>query len=231
MRSSLVRYLVAGFALAAFLPMTTRAQTIPSPYDYIEPKQEVGPYGGWMSTGTGRFGFGPSGGPLMGARYAIELAGPLSLEGLVSFVDGTRDVIDLGRPEGDQIIGQAEALVTTFDARFRFGFTGRRSWHKLAPFLTAGGGIATDMSSSSELDATLLPADVFEFGTSFLATVGLGTRFFVTQRFALRGEGVFSLYQIDTPPGYSDPLRGFVGVSDGEWLGGTTFSLALLYRW
>jgi len=53
----------------------------------------------------------------------------------------------------------------------------------------------------------------------------------VSERFALRGDGVFSLWKIDTPPGFSDPARGFTGVAAGEWVQGISFTIALLYRW
>ena len=212
-------------------PNTVDAQNIPSPYEYLERRQELGVFSGWVSFEEGRFGYGPSGGMPFGARYGIELSGPLGFEGTATVIDGTRDVVDPGRVEGDRVIGQADALMTIVDARLRFTFTGRRSWHDLAPFFVAGGGIALDLASESDLDSQLLPEDVFEFGSSFFGNFGLGTRWFVTDRVALRGEGTFSLWKIDTPPGFSDPERDFGEVEDGEWLRGTWLTLTLLYRW
>jgi hypothetical protein len=222
----------AVLATAVLLtPLGGSAQTIPSPYSYLERRQEMGLFSGHVGVDAGRFGYGPSGGVPYGLRYGIELSGPISFEGVAGMIDGTRDVVDPGRPEGDRVIGQADALITTIDARLKFSVTGRRSWHRLSPFLTVGGGIALDLAGSSELDDVLLPEDVFEFGSSFVGTVGLGTRWFVTDRVALRGEGVFSLWKIETPPGFSDPNRNFGEVSDGEWLRGTSLTLSLLYRW
>jgi hypothetical protein len=212
-------------------PSAIDAQSIPSPFDYLERRQELGLFSGWASFEEGRFGYGPSGGTPLGARYGIELSGPLGFEGTAAVIDGTRDVVDPGRVEGDRVIGQADALMTVIDARLRFTFTGRRSWHGFAPFFVAGGGLALDLADESDLDTQLLPEDVFEFGTSFFGNFGLGTRWFVTDRFALRGEGTFSLWKIDTPPGFSDPDRDFGNVEDGEWLRGTWLTLALLYRW
>ena len=104
-------------------------------------------------------------------------------------------------------------------------------WHRLSPFLTIGGGAVFSAGGDHALDQTLLPEDVFSFGTSFYGTLGLGSRWFVTDKIALRGDGVFSLWKVDTPPGYSDPSRAFEEVEDGEWLRGTAFSLSLLWRW
>jgi hypothetical protein len=216
---------------AVAVPMGADAQTIPSPYEYLERRQEVGLFSGWVSVEDGRFGYGPSGGTPLGARYGIELSGPLGFEGTAALIDGTRDVVDPGRAEGDRVIGEADVLMSVIDARLRFTFTGRRSWHGLAPFFVFGGGIAFDVADSSELDDILLPEDVFEFGSSFFGNLGLGTRWFLTERLALRGEGTFTLWKIDTPPGFSQPERGFENVEDGEWLRGTWLTLTLLYRW
>lgn len=221
----------ALLALALSLPAGTRAQSIPSPYEYLEKRQEFGLVGGMMDVNTGRFGYGPDGGPLYGIRYGLELSGPLSFEGVVGHARGNRDIVDPGRVEGDRIIGATDAAITMVDARLRFSLVGRRMWHRLSPFLSAGGGIAFDMGSRSDLDNVLLPEDVFEFGTSFFGTVGVGNRWFVTETIALRGDVTFSLWQLDTPPGYADPDRAFESVSDSEWSRGTTLSLSLLYRW
>lgn len=231
MRLAFTRFMTAPIVVSFLMPTLGEAQSIPSPFTYLEERQEFGPFSGRMSANTGRFDYGPEGGLLMGVRYGLELSGPLAIEGLVGFADGSRNVVDPGRVEGDRVIGQADALMTMIDARIRFSFPGRRAWKKLSPFLVFGGGLALDAASTSDLDDTLLAEDRFEFGTSFFGTAGLGTRWFVTDRFTLRGDGIFSLWKVDTPPGYADPARGFLGVGEGEWLQATSFQIALLYRW
>lgn len=216
---------------AALTPAPAHAQTIPSPYSYVERRQEAGAFVGVMDAARGRFGFGPAGGMVYGARYGLELSGPISLEGVARLVDGTRDVVNPGRVEGDRIVGEADALMGTVDARLKFSFTGQRAWHGLSPFIVAGGGIALDLAGSSEAEAGLEPADVFDFGTSFFGTAGLGTRWFLTDRIAARVDGIFSLWRLDTPPGFSDPARGFESVPESEWARGLTVTLSLLYRW
>jgi hypothetical protein len=213
------------------LPAAGHAQSIPSPYAYLEERQELGVFAGYMNAGTGRFDFGPKGGTILGTRYGIELTGPLSFEGVVQVIDGERNVVDPRRVEGDRVIGQAPSTITTIEARLKFSATGRRSWHKLSPFVAFGGGIAIDASSGSELDDVLLPVDRFDFGTSFFGTMSGGMRWYATRRFTLRGDYVFSLWKIDTAPGYADPDLGFVGVSDGEWVWQNSFTVALLFRW
>jgi hypothetical protein len=213
------------------LPPVLEAQTIPSPFRYLERRQEVGVFYGHMGTSTGRFDYGPRSGSALGLRYGLELAGPVSLEAVTGVVNSTRNVVDPSRVEGDRIIGTADSRIAVLDARLKFSFVGRRSWHGISPFLVGGGGIAFDTSGRSELDDVLLPEDVFDFGSSFFGTLGVGNRWFLTESIALRGDAIFSLWKVDTPPGFSEPSRGFEAVENGEWLRGSTFSLSLLYRW
>ncbi len=231
MRTSLYARVAALFACGALLTAPVAGQTIPSPYRYLEERQEVGVLVGYMNIANGRFNYGPKDGTLLGVRYGIELSGPLSFEGVVQYLDGTRWVVDPARPEGDRRIGEVAADVTTVEARLKFTATGRRSWHHISPFIGFGGGMALDASPESDLDRTLLADDRFDFGTSFFGTFSGGVRWFATDRFTVRSEGVLSLWKIDTPPGYADPDRGFPEVSGGEWLLGSAVTLAVLWRW
>lgn len=226
--SSILRAAVVGLALA---PHGARAQTIPSAFTFVERKQEAGLFAGYRTAESGRFHLGPSGGPLFGGRYAIDLSGPLALEGVVGFMQSERDVVNPARVVGDQVIGQADVLLTTIDGRIRFSVVGNRAWHGLSPFLTFGGGLVFDIAADAAVEQDLEPENVFDFGSSFFGTLGAGTRWFLTDRFALRGDGVFSLWRIDTPPGFSQPGSPFENVEESEWMSGLSFSIALLYRW
>ena len=207
------------------------AQTIPSPYTFLERRQESGPFAGYMWANSGRFGYGPKGGVHAGGRWGFELGGPASLEGVAGLLMGERDVIDPGRDEGDRVIGQAPVLISTVDARLKFSLVGRRHWRGLSPFLVFGGGAAIDLAGAAAIDESLLAADRFDFGTGFFGTVGAGTRVFLTESVAFRMDGVLSLWKLDTPPGFSDPERGFEAVEEDEWSEGVTLSLSFMYRW
>jgi hypothetical protein len=225
-------FLATLVAAAAVGHAAVSAQTIPSPYDFIEKRNELGVYAGLVTAEKGRFDLGPDGGTSFGARYGIELSGPLSLEGHLGFVSGTRAIVNPARLEGDQIIGKADVLLTQIDGRLRFSFVGRRTWHSLSPFISFGGGVVFDVADTPVEEVEVLdPADVFDFGVSFYGTAGLGTRWFLTDTFVLRLDGTFSLWQIDTPPGFSDPDRGLENVEESEWMSGLEVAVSLLYRW
>jgi hypothetical protein len=221
---------LAAAALLALTPGVARSQTIPSAFRFVETRQEVGVFVGSASMAKGRFGFGPSGGTEFGARWGIDLSGPLGFEAVAGMISGTRDVINPAQVVGDRGVGEADVRMGTLDGRLRFTLTGDRTWHGLAPFIVAGGGIAIDMSKAAAVDEELLADDRFDFGTSFFGTMGGGSRLFVTDRLALRGDAVFSLWKIDTPPGFSAPARGFTSVEQSEWVSGLHLTLSAVIR-
>lgn len=231
MRASF-RSLKWTLALASLAtPAVCHAQTIPSSYEYLEQKQEIGPFVGHISTNAGRFGFGPKGGTVLGVRWGIEMSGPLSFEGVVGLLDSERDIVHPGREVGDQVVGVADALMTTIDLRLKFSLMGARAWKGISPFIVFGGGMAFDAAATDTLESDLLAADRFDFGSSFYGTMGGGSRWFISDHFGLRADGVFSFWKLDTPPGFSDPDRSFEAVEESEWSRGLSFTISALYRW
>lgn len=229
-----VRKIVSGLVaacMAAIVAAPVRAQTIPSPYRFEDTRQEAGVFAGTSSVAKGRFGFGPGGGVNVGARWGIDLSGPLGFEVAAGVISGTRDIINPAKVIGDMKIGEADQRVATADARLRFTLTGDRTWHRIAPFFVTGGGIAFGLGGDSPLDQQLASDDRFDFGTSFFGTLGTGVRFVVTDRLALRGDAVFSLWKIGTPPGFSDADRGFSNVERSEWASGRHLALSVVYRY
>ena len=67
-------------------------------------------------------------------------------------------------------------------ARLQFNLSGGKSWHRIAPFVGAGVGLAF---------AKATPADTsqYEFGRKFYLAPSVGFRFFITDRLHLRGGG------------------------------------------
>ena len=109
MRVSLPGGALLALCGAMLVPAAARGQTIPSPYEYVDTRQEVDVFAGVTGLAKGRFGFGPSGGTIFGARYDISLSGPLAFEVSAAALDGDRDVIDPGRAEGQRVVDQAES--------------------------------------------------------------------------------------------------------------------------
>ncbi len=222
-------FVVPGLlALIGWSPL--RGQTIPSPYRFLETRQESGIFLGVLSPATGAFDYGPGPGTALGARYGLRLGGPFGLESTFTYLPTQRSLIDPGRSEGDRKIGEVDADILALDARLRFSLTGDRAWRGLTPFVLAGAGVAMDLAGEDPAEETLLEDDRFEFGTPFLGVLGTGVAWLATDRLQIRTDVGILIWQIRAPKGYRDPSRGLVGVDNREWVGGPSLSLGAAFR-
>lgn len=219
------------FALAlACSPVLAAAQTIPSPYRYIEKGQEVSLFAGVLAADPGRFGFGPGDQQLVGARYSVVVSNAFSLEGGATTSFGPRDVVNPAREEGDRIVEEAEVRLLLLEARLQFALTGRRTWHGIQPFTYVGGGVSFDTMGEQDEDFLLEDRDQFDYGTRFTATFGGGFRYALSERWMLRVDTGLVLYKLGYPTGWRSAERGFEGVPNDEWVSGKSLSAGLAWR-
>lgn len=216
---------------------STRGQTIPSAYRFIESAQETSFLWGTMFLTNGSLDLGPKSGAFMGARYAVEASGPLFIEGVVSYLPTTRDIVDPRRAVDDRTIGETEVHMLMADARLNFSLTGRRTWNRISPHLFMGGGIAIDVAGQGEFADVLLPEDVYDFGTGFTATAGTGFRVEVHPRLMLQAEAGLTLLKLNTPSGFDDPEKRPLNsdmepepVVQSEWVRGYGLTLSAGWR-
>lgn len=228
-RTSFLTWALSGLLLIV-APLRIEGQTIPSPYRFLENRQEAGVLGGYTSPGTGRFGYGPKPGVVVAGRYGVQLGGAFFLDGVLGYNPTTRDVVDPTRDPGTRVVGEADVNLMSIDARLRFSLTGDRSWKGLNPFLLMGGGLMWDLAGLSDADALVLPNDQFQFGTKFLALFGGGARFLISRNLLVRADFSVNMYQLSTPTGYQDPDRGLGAVGEKEWVSGPTISLGLAWH-
>ncbi len=213
------------------------AQTIPSSYRFIDRGQGTSVFWGTMFLTQGSLDLGPKSGSFAGARYAIEASGPLFLEGLVTYLPTTRDVIDPRRALGDRKIGETDMHMLMADARLDFSLTGRRTWNRLSPHLFFGGGLALDLAGDNEFSEILEPEDVYDFGAAFTASSGTGIRFVLSSRLMLQAEASLTLWKINTPTGFDDPAKRpqtdeltLEPIVQSEWVRGYGVSISAGWR-
>jgi hypothetical protein len=218
------------FLAFIFFPGDSAAQQIPSPFRYVEEAQEAGPFVAYLDADAGRFGFGPEPGVAFGARYGLDVSGPLGLEGSTIFFPTSRDVVNLRLGEANRRVDVADMALLLVDARLRFSLTGRRTWHGIAPYLVAGGGLGFDLAGNQEGDQKLQQEDRFEFGTGFLGLLGGGLRVTLGGPLVARGDAQLTLWQLDTPQGFQGEDLGFDEIPTNEWVSNGLFSLGFSYR-
>lgn len=204
--------------LALLVPATSDAQTIPSPYRYLEESQSLSLHAGYLITDTGKRNLGPQSAPIVGARYNIRFGGPLAGVVGLSFLPSQRTVhTRAGTDTVLTALGEADAPVLMGEAGLRFQLTGPRTWHGLAPYVTATGGIAMDLAGRDELEEDLPQAQRVEFGPALAVGLSAGTDWFLTERISLRGAARGYLWRLTVP-------EGLIGREQSEWLrnfGGT----------
>lgn len=209
------------------LPESLEAQTIPSPYRFIEKGKEVSIHGGFVGGSVGRFGFGPAGGPGFGARFSLDLGNLLALEGVGSYGILTRDVVDPTGEDGLATVAEADIQQLSVEARLRVNLTGRRTWNHVQPYVAFGLGLTTDFAGVQQGDLAVQEQYRFDPGSKFAVSGSGGLRVILGERLVGRVEGSLLLYQIDTPAGYSEVELGLTGVGQSEWINQPSLSIGL----
>jgi hypothetical protein len=192
-----------------------------------------------MSVGStnleaGQLGLDPSSASTVGARWALDVGGALSLEINGTTFQAERDVLDPSRPEGDRVLGQSDMSMVMFDVRLRLNLTGHRTWHGIQPFVSFGGGIAgeTGVDRTLEDEAMMLQDQRFDFGNRFTTMLGTGVNFRLAERLYLRFDALLTLGKMGTPTGWVtaevDPDR---VNPQGEWLAGQNLMIGATWRW
>jgi hypothetical protein len=221
MRSSHVKgaAAVAGWALAALGlgAGPTSAQAITSPYRFLDRGQSIGPFAGYIAASKGSIGFGPSSGPVFGARYGIRITGPFTLEAEAAYFPTTRAVLDTVPADTTvEVVGEADLALAIAWAALRFNLTGPRTFHGVQPFLLFGGGAAIDVAGDAAAEEDLAPDVRFDFGTSFAGELGAGIEWFLSPSAALRLDGRNLLWRLKTPLPFLQGARSLV-FTDREW--------------
>ncbi len=210
---------VLGAMVLPMSPQSAAAQTIPSPYTFVDTRHDVGIIGGVASENRGRFDLGPGGGPIVGVRYGFHLSGPFAIEGSGYFIDTDRRVRNPLGENGIEDRGSTRSLVGGMDGRLRFTLTGDRAWHNLAPFLQLGGGLAGDVLTRSDLEEDLPSDSRFNFGPSLVGILGAGTHWYPRDRIGVRIEVLTHIWKLGTPRNFFELQEELGSIPEQEWTG------------
>lgn len=215
----MMRFSRTALLLALALAAGARAgaaQTIPSPYDYLEETQGTGLFAGYLFTDpdvsltdSTSLPLGPASGPVFGLRYQVRAAGPLYVEGSVGISPTDRRLFAAEVDEDSTFTGDVTDLETTVpatvlmaDVGLRFFLTGPRTWNGLAPFVVGTGGLVGDIRGTFAEEQDISDAALFRFGPSFAVGAGFGTDWFPVPNASIRIEAMGRLWRMETPGGF-----------------------------
>lgn len=215
MRLSRIALLASVLLLGA---RAAGAQTITSPYRYVETTQSVGVILGYQWTNTEitlpdstEVPVGPKSGPVYGIRYALRASGPLTLEAAVTVMPTERQLYGPVFNEDSSAITVEDlevavpSTVVSLDIGGRFHVTGPRTWNGLAPYVGASAGLVADVRGTfdEEEEADLTESERFRFGPSFAVGAALGTDWFASRSTSIRVELSGRLWSFKTPSGFT----------------------------
>lgn len=224
--------LLATFAalFAGLFPLVAGAQTVPSPYRFIEGRHTLGIIGGPFNMGRGELRLGPGTGTAIGLTYGLEVKGPVALEANLLSIRANREVY---RPTASQTIESLGDVTTDLigaEVRARFSIPGARTWHGFSPYLVGGGGLFANLGGRSSLEEDFNGAQYLEFDNKGVWIAGVGTRWYPTSSIGIRAEATWRTWIIEVPSGFS-----LITLPDGspplseERVGGVSLTLGATF--
>lgn len=205
------------------------AQTITSPYRFLDYRHSAGVLGGYIATDAGRLDLGPESSPVVGARYTFRLGGALSLEAQATLIPTTREVFDtVAINEPLQRVGEADLTILSTMAALRFNVTGPRTWYGFQPYLLGGLGFAFELSGTAPAEVRILPDARFDFGTRFAGQVGAGVEWFAARRLSIFADARDVFWKLKFPAGIRRQDEGKLPAD--EWVQNFQFQLGAAYH-
>jgi len=213
------------------------AQTIRSPYRFIDKKKDLGLFVGYVFTDRGQAGLGPYANPLAGAKFTLYLSGPINLGAYVAYFPSERDIIDPQAAPADRVLGKTGLNLLLLAAQLKLQLTGGRTWHRLAPYFYGGVGAAFDVTSETsciddpfQTNCRLPARDRFSFGTQFMGQFGFGTIWLPTKRIGLRLTIDDTIWRLTTPVGFYDEGTQMVPLPPAkEWTNNIQLTIGAYY--
>ncbi len=225
------RFLIAGLALLASVAAPGRAiaQHIPSPYRFVEKKQEATLFAGKLWSEPGLLGLGVDDSPIFGGSYTLRIGGPFNLEFTAAAIPTKRAVQDTVLPDTATFVkvGEADVTLGSLEAGIRFDLTGARTFHRVIPYLVTGVGLNTRITSDVGADSTVAASLRYRPGTRFAGHFGAGIEWVPSSRIGFKIDARDHLWRVRAPAGF---LELSSEAPDKEWLQHYAVTAGLTYR-
>lgn len=172
-----------------------------SPYRDLQYNQFLQITGGYIGGAGGRLGLGPHGGRVFTFRHDFLSDRPLSIGLGGGYATLDRSYANLETTvEEQRIRGPVSHRVILAEGVVQLNATGRKTWNGLAPYVSAGLGLAF-------AERVLADSSGYGFGTKFYFAPAIGVRAFITRRLFIRLEARAMFWNLSYPASYqtSDP--------------------------
>ena len=211
----------ATFVASLAAPTAAHAQSISSPFRFVDERHAAQALYGYARADRGTAGLASEAGALYGARYTFRVAGPLNLVGEVAHFPSTRTVLSLTEDDEPvrEEVGEGEFDLLLMNVGLRFDFTGPRTYHRLMPYLLVLGGGALELSDAPAVEADIPAEHRLDFGTGFAGAFALGADLFLGSRFSFGVEARQAFWKVETPEPF---ILADTDLPQDEWVGNPT---------
>ena len=193
----------AILALAFTVPLAAQVGHPPtsSPYRDITKGKSLTLLFGDIGGDGGKLGIGPHHGQSYGLRFDIRIGTPVHLTVAVARAELERFVVSADDSVATRKRGPVDQGLTMIEAGFQLNVTGRKSWHRLAPFIGVTGGYVDgeDLAPGAVEDSS-----GYRFGSKLYLAPAVGVRVFLTNSLQLRLEARQLYWKLDYPLSYTD---------------------------
>jgi hypothetical protein len=169
-----------------------------SPYRDIYKGHTFTPLVGWIGGKGGEFRIAPHQGVFYGFRYDVRTASALQFGLQVGQADLDRLIVDPFVEVEDRMTGPVRQRLSFVELDLQLNLTGGKTWHRLAPYVGLGGGLAFASGTAADTSG-------FELGNKFYFAPHAGIRFFVTPRLHLRGDARLGFWKLNYPDSFTQP--------------------------
>jgi opacity protein-like surface antigen len=189
----------ATVAAAVLLSTSLAAQVghdpATSPYRDLRYGQFLSGTAGYMFGGGGQLGIGPHGGRVFTLRHDFLADRPLTIGLAAGHAQLDRNYANLQATADPRVLGPVQHRVMFGEGVLQLNFTGGKTWNGLAPYMSAGLGLAF---------AKRVPEDSsgYSFGTKFYFAPAVGVRVFVSRRLFVRLEARTMFWNLGYPSSY-----------------------------
>jgi hypothetical protein len=147
----------------------------------------------------GKVGVGPHNGHAVGVRAELRLSGPVTFG--LTFAKGTleRFVVSAEDSVDNRVDGPVDQKMTFIEGSLQFNVTGRKTWHRLAPFVGMSLGYVhgEDLKQSVAQDSS-----GYRFGGKIFLTPSIGVNLHLSNTIAVRLEGRQMFWKLNYPLAY-----------------------------
>ncbi len=211
---------VATRALCASAP-AARAQVghdpARTPYSDVRNSVFIVASGGYFFGNGGDAGVAPHDGPVYGLRMSFLANKTVAISGGMFYGTLGRLVYDPAQPAGQRFTGPFDNEVIWLDGAIHFNLMGGKTWHRLAPYVGSGIGMAIVED---------LPGTSFSLGTKFVFSPLVGVRYFLSDALAVQAESRFQFWNIKYTADFAQEV-----VESSEWSVTPWINIGLAIAW